>query len=242
MNIKEYYSIKSRLYLHQTILCAIVFSVVMIPAARKTDFFLVFAVGIFVFICIAYFFFRYLYFSVKSSSLPNPNQMNSPESMFYILMPSPVSSSNLHLYSITGFRRLTVTELKGKELKAQRKEINRSGVQKVFRIQDYEKQKNWHLYIEKQRRYLYSADFQLICTIDRQNKVEQHASINQADFHLKKNYFNISVLKNGNEVLTMRKGYMPFMLQKYFFSNSPVLKLDGRLKDNEKILCLSMMM
>ncbi|MCJ8006588.1 hypothetical protein ACFFF5_02290 [Lederbergia wuyishanensis] len=233
MNIKDYYTGMSRLYSHQTILCTIVFIIVILPSIKITQFFPAIGAGIFVLILIVYFFLKYLYFTYKSNSLPSPRILNQQSSTLFMIMPTPVSTYNWKLYTGNGLCRYSAMEVKGKEKKL----IKYSG--RIFRTMDHEKNLLWTIHIDKQAIKVFSHDQSLVFIASKIDKKEFWANNGKDRYQIQKKVYHCVVKKNGRKILTVSQGIMPLRLQKLFSSSTPMVILDSNIKDYERALCLA---
>ena len=118
MNIKDYYTGMTRLYINQTVLFTVVFAAIILPSLVKIQFLPANLAGMFVFLCIIYFFLMYLYFSNVSrglDSLLGLKNYGTGNAEPYLLIQSSPSNSLLDLYSFDGIRRISLSKVKGKE-------------------------------------------------------------------------------------------------------------------------------
>ncbi|MBS4194409.1 hypothetical protein [Lederbergia citri] len=233
MNIKDYYTGMSRLYSHQTILCTIVFIIVILPSIKITQFFPAIGAGIFVLFLMIYFFFKYIYFSFKSNALPSPRILNQQSATLFMIMPSPVSTYNWKLYTGNGLCRYSAMEVKGRE-----KKINKHQG-RIFRIMDHEKNLLWNVHINNQGIKVYSNDQRLVFDAMKIDKKEFWANNGRDRYLIHKMAYRCVIKKNGRKIMTVSQGIMPLSLQKLFSSSTPMVVLDSNIKDYERSVCLA---
>ncbi|MBS4217394.1 hypothetical protein KHA96_03590 [Bacillus sp. FJAT-49711] len=231
MNIKDYYTGMSRLYSHQTILCTIVFIMVVLPSIKITQFFPAISAGIFVLVLMIYSFLKYVYFSFKSNSLPSPKMLNQQSTTLFMIMPTPASTYNWKLYSGNGLCSFSIMEVKGKE----RKLKNHSG--RLYRIMDHKKSLLWHVYIDKQGIKVLSNDESLVFNAAKIDKREYWANNGRDRYQIHKMAYHFVIKKNGRKIMEVSQGIMPLRLQKLFSSSTPMVILDSNIKEYERSLC-----
>ncbi|MBW8350929.1 hypothetical protein K0H71_15975 [Bacillus sp. IITD106] len=234
MNIKDYYTGMSRLYSHQTILCTVVFIIVILPSIKITQFFPAVGAGIFVLILMFYFFLKYLYFAFKSNALPSPRILNQQSTTLFMIMPSPVSTYNWKLYTGNGLCRYSAMEVKGREKKMNK----RHG--RIFRIMDHEKNLLWNVHIENQGIKVYSNNQSLVFDAKKIDKREFWANNGRDRYQIHKIAYQCVIKKNGRKIMTVSQGIMPLSLQKLFSSSTPMVILDSNIKDYERFVCLAL--
>ena len=236
MNIKDYYSGMSRLYINQTVLFAVVFSTVILPLLTYRIVFPAVAAGIFILVCTFYFFLRFLYFSYKSNTLPSPNLTKRPGSSLYMIMPSPISAYRWRLYAADGICQFSIIELKGKEKKTK---INPTTFRtKIFKVTDHRENRTSYIFKEKKSIKIYMDNIYVDFTTVRLKKRAYSMSIGNDSYLIKRTAYKCTLSKNGQEIMTVSKGVMPLSLQKLFNASTPIVKFNSRLNNIEKHLCL----
>lgn len=239
MNIKDYYSHMSRLYIHQTIFSAIVLVIVILPGLKITHLFPARAAGIFVFIYTVYFFFRYLYFSYRSDALPSPYINNKSGLNLLVIIPS-VANAGWNLYLGSGICQLTITELKGRKKRLKKKGLSIDEKANVYKIINHEKNMIWYVSKGRNKVNVFTSESKLTFAAFRPNKREYYLKDEKNMYHIKKTAFKYRVAKNDEEIMSITQGVMAINLQRLFNASTPIVKFDRNIHEYEKHLCLSM--
>ncbi|MBS4203227.1 hypothetical protein [Lederbergia citrea] len=239
MNIRNHYSGMARLYIHQSILYTIFLTIVVLPCLKKTHIFPVIGTGIFILASIVYYFFRYLYFSFKVNALPRPHFAKQQGSVYFLIMPSPVSAYHWKLFSSNGICKFSIVAVTGKEKKSKIKATN-SKKARVLRVMDHEKNMTCLAFKEKHSFHLYTEGNELLFSAKKQNKREFYGSNGLDRYQYKKMAYNFVVTKNGRKIMTISQGLMPTRLQKLFYASTPVVTFDSNIKDYERHFCLAL--
>ncbi|MCJ7841155.1 hypothetical protein MUB24_09655 [Lederbergia sp. NSJ-179] len=230
MNIKDYYSGMSRLYIHQSILCVFVLFVIVFPALHITSFASTTAAGILLFFLLIYYVLRHIYFSYKSHQLPNPSIFNGEGETLLMLEPSPVTAYQGKLFSGSGFCHFSIK-------KGKRKAVSLFVKEKLFTITDHRKNTYWSARINHHRIQLMKAGdtsaFKAI-KVDRR----EYGTTNGEIYRIVKSAYTFAIKKNGKTLMFVSRGLMPFSMQRIFSASTPIIKFDRQAREEERIFCL----
>lgn len=235
MNIKEYYSGMSRLYMHQTILCVIIFVVVILPSLKMTKFFPVISAGIFVVILAIYYFLRHLYFTYMSSIIPHPQQLNHQGSVLMII-PTPLSTYQWKLFTGSGLCRISIMRVKGRK-KRKMKRLYPKCIN-IFQIVDHESNKKWIIYKERKAIHIHCNEYDSQYTAKVTNRHEYH--LGNDFFNIKKTMYTYTVMKNDQKLMSISEGIMPINLQKIFHASTPIVTFYRPIKEHERYFCIAL--
>jgi len=230
----------SRLYFHQTVLFAVVFVVVILPTLRKTDFFLSQLAGLIVFLLTFYFFMRFLYFVYKTNavSFALQNGTNIGNNNDFLMISSHDSNSIIEAYSFDGLRRFSIMTVKGRERKVRLKYYSLGSKGRLCKINEHGVGSTSYLYLDQNDiKFFYNNEKIPIIKNDPTSKrLSFIAGPNH--YEIKRTYSNRLLLKNGQAVISIKKGLMPITLQQYFHPNTPLLKIHSSLEHQERCICL----
>ncbi|MBM7716372.1 hypothetical protein JOC94_003392 [Bacillus thermophilus] len=240
MNIKDHYSFMSKLYLQQTVLFAVVFIVVILPNMKRTDFLLTNMAGVAVFLFAVYYFFRCVYFTFKKNavSFALVHSATSLHGNTYLLFPSHNSQTVLEAYSSDGIRRWSILSLKGRERRERLRYFSLGEKGRIFKVHEHGNGHTGYMYINLNDVIFLGADKPLKVTLKREKGKQMSFIIESDCYQLKKPYSDRLLYKNGQAVMTVKKGLMPVTWQQFFHPNTPQLKFAEQLTVEERGLCL----
>ncbi len=241
MNIKDYYTGMTRLYINQTVLFTVVFAAIILPSLVKIHFLPANLAGMFVFLCIIYFFLMYLYFSNVSrglDSLLGLKNYGTGNAEPYLLIQSSPSNTLLDLYSFDGIRRISLSKVKGKERRARHKLTSKPYPKSIFSVRDQGANKISHIHMNPKHSYIFIDEKKFPVIINKIRYGEREIIIGSTRYHLKKTYSDYILSRHGKVVMTIKKGIMPVKMQNYYHPNTPLLEFQGRLLADEKHLCI----
>lgn len=240
MNIKDHYSFMSKLYLHQTILFAVVFIVVILPNIKRTDFLLANMAGLALFLAMVYYFFRFLYFTFKKNavSFTLVHGVQTINGDTYLLIPSHSSQTILEAYSSDGIRRWSILSLKGKERRERLRCLSLGGRGHIFKVHEHGNGHTGYMFVNPNDIVFFLGDKILNVKANNKRSKQMYFMVGADSYELKKPYSDRILYKNGQAVMTIKKGLMPVSWQQFFHPNTPQLKIDEQLTSEEKGLCL----
>ncbi|RST72983.1 hypothetical protein D4T97_013930 [Siminovitchia acidinfaciens] len=243
MNIKEHYSLMARLYFHQSILFTVVFTVIILPNVRKADFFLSNLAGLVVFLCMVYFILRCIYFSYKSSAVSiilNNGPMKENEETLLLIV-SHNSNSLLEAYSSDGIRRLSLLFVKGKERRDRMKYYGLGRKGRLFKISEHGVGTTAYMHIGQSGISFIAAKRKIPVIINTRGSKKLSFIVGPDHYEVKKPYSDRLLLKNGHVIMSIKRGWMPIKWQQYFSPNTPLLKMDSRISQEERSLSLCLL-
>ncbi|MBO0995152.1 hypothetical protein [Bacillus sp. SD088] len=224
MNIRDYYSGMSRLYIHQSILCVIVFLVVVFPALQITSFFPTNTAGILLFVMLIYYALRHIYFAYKSHKLPNPAIFRNEGEVLLMLAPSPVTAYQGKLFTGSGFCAFSIK--KGRKVKDQ-----------LFTVTDHRKNTYWLVQMNALGMQLLEAGKKNPLRMLKSEKREYRTTDGQY-YRIVKSVYTFSIKKNGKKIMSVSQGLMPISMQRIFSASTPIIKFDRQINEEERIFCL----
>lgn len=243
MNIKEHYSFMARLYFHQTILFTVVFTVVILPNIKKVNFFLSNVAALAVFLSMVYFILRFIYFSYKSSavSMMLNNGPLTENSETLLLISSHNANCLMEAYSSDGVRRLSLLTVKGKERRNRLKhyELGRKG--RLYKISEHGLGTTAYMHIDQSRISFITGTDKIPVIIHNRGSKELNFIAGPDQYVIKKPYSDRLLIKNGKAVMSIKKGMMPIKWQQYFSPNTPLLKMSRDLSQEERGLCVCLL-
>ena len=241
MNIKDHYSFMSKLYLQQTILFAVVFIVVILPNINRTDFLPANMAGLAVFLFMIDYFFRCLYFTLKKNAVTfalvhNAESINGNT---YLIIASHNTQTNLEAYSSDGIRRWSIHSLKGKERQERLHYFSLGQKGNLFKVHGHAIGHTGYMFInQNDMLFFFGNRDPLKVRMDRKKSNQMKFCIGSDSYELKKPYSDRILYKNGQAVMTIKKGLMPVSMQQFFHPNTPQLKIHEQLSAEERGLCL----
>ncbi|MFD1706664.1 hypothetical protein ACFSCZ_07830 [Siminovitchia sediminis] len=239
MNIKEHYSLMARLYFHQSVLFAVVFIVVILPNIQKSNFFLANMAGLAVFLCLVYFILRFIYFSYKSSvaSMLLSNGANGNGMETFLLVTPHHNDSLMEAYSSDGIRRLSLLTVKGKERQERFTYYRLPNRGRLYKINEHGLGTTAYMHIDQRSIHFITGDKVVPVVLSRAKRAV-HLTVGADRFEIKSPYSDRLILKNGQMVLSVKKGRMPIKWQQSFSPNTPLLRIDNSLSKETRSLCL----
>ncbi|HEY4553805.1 MAG TPA: hypothetical protein VIG80_11460 [Bacillaceae bacterium] len=229
MNIKEYYSNMSRLYLHQAVLFSIVFIAFVFPCMLKVPIFPVEFAAMSILICIVYYSLRYVYFTWKGQIAPVLYKKNGKvirKYHPYVLIRSPHSRSLFHIYSADGICQYTILKLRGKKSQGEEFEMRTHLSSTTTMVQ-----------VNKNEVCITDNNQPVFLSVQKVSKAEKRCMVGTISYSYKR-YNEEKLERDGKSVLSVKRGMMPVRLQQYFPPNSPLLEFDYDLDEKEKGLCI----
>jgi hypothetical protein len=239
MNIHDHYSFMSKLYLHQTVLFAVVFIVIILPNLGRTDFLLANMAGLAVFLLMIYYFFRFLYFTFKKNAVSYASALNaaSLNGNTYLVVASHSAHTVLEAYSADGIRRWSLLFLKGRERRERMRYFSLDEKGHLFKVHEHGSGHTGYLFVNQQDIIFFFGDHSRKVMVERGKKRSTFKKGTDL-YELKKPYADRILLKNGQAVMTIKKDLMPVSWQQFFNPNTPQLKMDEALTPEERGLCL----
>ncbi|MEK3886124.1 hypothetical protein [Bacillus sp. FSL K6-3431] len=244
MNIKDYYARMTRLYLNQTILFTLVFVSIILPSMQKVNFLPINIAGIFVSLCLFTFFLKYLYFTNKNrdvSLLINAKDIVMSKAQFYILLQSPSSLSIFDIYSADGICRFSISRIKGREKRKRDKIGNKFKSKWMYRIDQHGSTNRSYIHVYSQDAVIFIQKSKLPIIITKINATRKELVVGAKTYQLKKSYADYVLSIDEKVVMRIKKGFMPLKMQTMFQPNTPILSFEKRLTEDEKYLCLCLL-
>lgn len=243
MNIKEHYSFMARLYFHQSILFTVVFTIIILPNVRKADYFLSNMAGLVVFLCMVYFILRFVYFSYKSSAvsiiLSNGPVTDNKETL--LLIASHNSNTLLEAYSSDGIRQLSLLFVKGKERQDRLKYFGLGSKGRLYKINEHGHGTTAFLHVGQGGINFITSKRRIPVIMNIKGSKKLSFIVGPDHYEVKKPYSDRLLLKNGQVVMSIKKGLMPIKWQQHFSPNTPLLKMHTRLSQEERSLGLCLL-
>ncbi|KQL53790.1 hypothetical protein AN964_09945 [Heyndrickxia shackletonii] len=242
MNIKEYYTVMSRIYLNQIILvgffligCLFLFNAVGFPFILKIIF-------IIVMIILIYFFVKYLYFNFREGSLKyitSDKQIRNENSKELMMMFLPAPSLFIKFFNSNGICEYELRD-EGMEpwkwflpIRIRRRESLSYQLKKrdgTVLVNMNVSQHNGQVEITTPSNQLFIIKLQ-----ERKRKMMTFEAGNDMLFiHLTTH--KIEVTKNNKNIATIQNGWMPIKWQKYFSSNTPILTFKNEVSEAEQFI------
>lgn len=239
MNIKEYYTVMSKIYLNQVILaclfligCFFIFSAVGFMLIFKLIFIAVMTL-------LSYFFIKYLYFinregSLTSISADKKLQVANSNELMMMFLPAP----SLYIKFFTG-NGICKYELRDEKMEAWKwlfpLRIRKPGSQSyqltkrdgmvLAKIKVADHRGNIEINTHKQQHYILQL-------IERKRKLLKFTSgDNIILLHITSH--KIEVTKDARVIATIHNGWMPIKWQRYFSPNTPILTFKNELNEDE---------
>lgn len=210
---------------------------------KKADLFLSNMAGLAVFLFMIYFILRFIYFSCKSSavSMILNNGPIAGDNETLLLIPSHNSNSLLEAYSSDGIRRFSILIVKGKERRDRLKyyELGKKG--RLFKINEHGLGTTAYMHMEQSRIHYITAKEKIPVIINTHGSKKISFNAGPDHYEIKRPYSNRLLLKNGQVVMSVKKGLMPIIWQQYFSPNTPLLKISTRLSQDERSLGLCLL-
>ncbi|CAM3983887.1 hypothetical protein [Lederbergia lenta] len=244
MNIKDYYSRMTRLYMNQTVLFSLVFITIILPSIKQVDFLHVNLAGIVVSLCLFNFFLKYVYFSGKNrevSTLISSKDFTMSKAQSYILLRSPSSFSYFDIYSADGICRFSISMVKGKEKRSRNKLSETTKAKLMFRLEQQGSANISYIHVNSNDAVIFIQDNKIPLIITQINSREKEILIGSKTYHLKRQYADYILSTDEKVLMRIKKGFMPIKMQALFQPNTPVLSFESRLTEDQKYLCLCLL-
>ncbi len=225
MNIRDYYSGMSKLYIHQSILCVIVFLFIIFPALRITSFFPTSSASILLLFMLIYYVLRHIYFVYKSHKLPNPAIFHDKGEVLLMLEPSPVTAYQGKLFSGSGFCAFSI------------KPGKKRGRETLFTVTDHRKNMFWVAQMNDLGLQLLKTGKKNSFRALKSDKREYRTTDGEY-YRIVKSVYTFSIKKNGKKIMTVSRGLMPISMQRIFSASTPIIKFDRQTNEEERIFCL----
>ncbi|MBS4209857.1 hypothetical protein [Bacillus sp. FJAT-50079] len=244
MNIKNYYSRMTRLYIHQLILFSLVFIMIILPSMKMMYFIPANVAGFFVFLCLVYFFIKYIYFAHKWQEVTMTlSYMNVPDDkqVTYILLDSTSSHTLFDVYSFDGICHFSIVKVKGKDKRLREKGSRAGRPRVIYRLDKMGISTGVyiHIYADHGMIYLREKELPFIMTMKKQRQKE--LILGTSTFLIKKKYADFIFTKDERPMMTIKKGMMPVRMQLIFQPNTPVVRFAKHLSEDEKYICFCLL-
>lgn len=244
MNIKDYYSSMARLYMNQTVLFSLVFITIILPSFKQVDFLHVHLSALVVSICLFNFFLKYVYFSGKNrevATLISSKDLTMSKAQSYILLQSPSSFSYYDIYSADGIRRFSISIVKGR-MKRRRNKLSKTAKAKLmFRIEQQGSANISFIHANSNDAVIFMQENKMPLSITQINAREKEILIGTKVYRLKRQYADYIVSTDEKVMMRIKKGIMPIKMQVLFQPNTPVLSFERHLTEDQKYLCLCLL-
>jgi hypothetical protein len=235
MNIREYYDKMSAVYLHQLILIGIFLSLFLVVLSTVGSLFYMKWVLLTVFIILLYYFSRYLYFYYRknqsSYKMPYKSNYTEPASFMVLLMPS--EEYQIQLFMSNGISEWSFyhkqCKQKNNEVKPDTYTIINQNRPINAEVAFYKKSSNYAIIQTSQK---------AISHIELKTKQKNKTCFlyGKDEYILKKTGKSTRIIKNGIELASYEKGWMPISWQRNFSPNTPILHVNTRKYEEQLVI------
>jgi hypothetical protein len=246
MNIKEYYTFMSRIYLNQVILAG-VFLTICLLFLHTIGTFVLFKVIICLLISVLlYFFSRYLFFSKKeevisSQTFETRKMVSNTNQLMMLFFPAP--SLRIKFFNSNGICEWELCDEKVKIRKWFLPSVFQKGSTQSYELKKRDGLRLAILKLNKRKQQfeiITNEQKHLLLLIKGKKRNVLNFDIMNQHYVIVKSIHTIDIKKNGVKIATINKGWMPINWQKSFSPNTPILTFQECVSNDDRyiIYCL----
>lgn len=241
MNIREYYSYMTKIYLYQLIIISLFTSFCLCILIRLGI--IIQLKYIFTLICIilVYYFIKYHYYLCKGSSASlslDAHKKVIHNSNFFLLKCIPAPVIHLKVFKTNGLCEWDISEIRQQSLNLNKKPIQ------VFELKKRDGNRfaifNFSRFHNTSMEIIFS-DLKLILNFKKTEKNKEIFILNSDEYAIIKKTSAVEIIKDGKILTKVSIGLMPINWQKKFSPNTPVIELNEKIEEKDFYICFCLL-